>query len=143
MHSQLWISALGLAMLLLPAWPQAVGQQPATSENPPAQTQTPASTSKKQRHSRDFLIKGTVFTPQGLSLAGARIKIRRSGEKAFHWESLANSRGEFAIRVLQGKDYEVVVSAKGCQEQNKSVNAAGTDRIEEVIFRMQCEGGKS
>lgn len=145
MHSQRWISVLGAAVLFLPAAIFARTQQSSPSpENPPAQTQAQSSSSKtqKSRHGRDFLIKGTVFTPEGLSFARARIRVRKSGEKSFHWESQANSRGEFAIRVVQGTEYEVVVNAKGCKEQKKSVNAAGSERIEEVVFHMEREGGK-
>ena len=74
MHSQRWISVLGAAVLFLPAAIFARTQQSSPSpENPPAQTQAQSSSSKtqKSRHGRDFLIKGTVFTPEGLSFARA------------------------------------------------------------------------
>ena len=125
---------------------QAAAQSP--QPPPPApQTQAPAaesSTKKKPsgKHQHDFLIKGTVFTQEGLSFAGARIQIRRAGEKSFHWKDEANSRGEFAIRVVQGSKYEVIVSAKGYKDQLKPADATGSERIEELVFHMEREGNK-
>lgn len=125
---------------------QAAAQSP--QPPPPApQTQAPAaesSTKKKPsgKHQHDFLIKGTVFTQEGLSFADARIQIRRAGEKSFHWKDEANSRGEFAIRVVQGSKYEVIVSAKGYKDQLKPVDATGSERIEELVFHMEREGSK-
>jgi len=148
MRSQRWISIFGLAVLSLPGFVSAQSQQP-----PPPPQETPStaappsaeSSNKKKttsRHQRDFLIKGTVFTQEGLSFAGARIRIRKAGDKSFHWQDVANSRGEFAIRVVQGAQYEVVVDAKGCKEQKKPVDATGSERIEDVVFHMEREGSK-
>jgi Carboxypeptidase regulatory-like domain len=146
MRSLRWISVFGLGVLLLPAQVVAQEQQPAPAPPPantsPAQTESSSAKKKSTRHQHDFLIKGTVFTPEGLSFAGARIRIRKSGEKSFHWGSEANSRGEFAIRVIQGARYEVVVSAKGWKEQKKPVDATGSERIEDMVFHMEREGSK-
>jgi hypothetical protein len=145
MRGQRWILIFGLAVLLLPGLVSARTQQPSPSAPAAAPPQTESSSGKKSspRHQHDFLIKGTVFTQEGLSFAGARIRIRKAGDKSFHWQSEANSRGEFAIRVIQGAKYEVVVSAKGCREQIKSVDATGSERIEDVVFHMEREGSKS
>lgn len=147
-RSQRWISILGLAVLLLPRFAFAQSQQsPPPPPNPPS-TASPAtaeSSNKKKptsRHQHDFLIRGTVFTQEGLSLAGARIRIRKVGDKSFHWQDVANSRGEFAIRVVQGAQYEIVVDAKGCKEQKKPVDATRSERIEDVVFHMEREGSK-
>jgi hypothetical protein len=117
-----------------PAAPQAAAQ--------PAQ---PESTNKKKlssKHQHDFLIKGTVFTQEGLGFAGAQIHIRKTGQKSYRWKDVANSRGEFAIRVVQGAQYDVLVSAKGSKEQKKIVNATGSERVEELVFHMEREGSK-
>jgi hypothetical protein len=143
-----WISVFGLAVFLLPLLALAQSQQPAppAPETPAKTPQTAAESSNKKkpssRHQHDFLIKGTVFTQEGLSFAGARIRIRKAGDKSFHWQDVANSRGEFAIRVVQGAQYEVVVDAKGCKEQKKPVDATGSERIEDVVFHMEHEGSK-
>ena len=118
--------------------------QPAQAVSP-TQSAQPDSTSKKKqspKHQHDFLIKGTVFTQEGLSFAGAQIQIRKAGQKSYRWRDLANSRGEFAIRVVQGAQYEVSVSGKGSKEQKKTVDATGSERVEELVFHMEREGSK-
>jgi hypothetical protein len=144
MCSLRWISVFGAAVFFLPAMIAAQTQQPQppSPNTPPVQTESSSGKKPNARHQRDFLIKGTIFTPEGLSFASARIRIRKAGEKSFRWGSEANSRGEFAIRVVQGAQYEVVVSAKGWKEQKKAVDATGSERIEDMVFHMEREGSK-
>jgi hypothetical protein len=147
MRSQRLLSVFGLAVLFLPPALLSQTQQPEPNPPtaptaPPAQTGSSSSKKPQSKHQHDFLIKGTVFTQEGMSYPGAQIRIRKAGTKSFHWQDAANSRGEFAIRVIQGAKYEVVVSAKGCKEQRKSVDATGDQRVGEVVFHMQREGGK-
>jgi len=117
---------------------------------PPA-TQTPPSTestSKQKpgqsaaRHSDDFLVRGTVFTQEGFALPGAELHIRRSSEKKFRWQTVSNSRGDFAVRVKMGADYEVTVRAKGFAEQSAPVDAKTGDRYKDLVFRMEHQGNK-
>jgi hypothetical protein len=122
-------------------------QEPAQA--PPQQTAPSPESSSTQntgqtagRHSNDFLVRGTVFTQEGLALPGAELHIRRTAEKKFRWETITNSRGDFAVRVKMGSDYEVVVRAKGYQEQSLSVDAKGGERFKDLVFRMQHQGGK-
>ena len=148
MRWQRWIYVFGFAVLLLPGFVFAQSQQPLppSSGAPSTAPATQAESSNKKkttaRHQHDFLIKGTVFTQEGLSFAGARIRIRKVGDTSFHWQDTANSRGEFAIRVVRGAQYEVVVDAKGSKEQKKAVDATGSERIEDVVFHMEREGSK-
>lgn len=148
MRSRRLISVFSLAVLFLPpallfAQTQQPEPNPPTAPTaPPAQTGSSSSKKSQAKHQHDFLIKGTVFTQEGLSYPGAQIRIRKAGTKSFHWQDAANSRGEFAIRVIQGAKYEVVVSAKGCKEQTKSVDATGDQRVGEIVFHMEREGGK-
>jgi Carboxypeptidase regulatory-like domain len=134
---------------------RASGQNPAQASSqdaPPAPSQSPSSSSESSskpksaapasRHSDDFLIRGTVFTEEGLALPGAQMRIRRTAEKKPHWETVSNSRGDFAVRVKMGTAYEVTVRAKGFQEQTLPVNAATGDRFKDLVFRLQREGGK-
>ncbi len=90
---------------------------------------------KKSKHANDFLLIGTVFTEEGGLLEGAELRIRRAGEKKFHWETHTDRRGEFAVRVQQGADYEIIVRARGFQEQSRTVDAKSGDR-EDLVFRM-------
>jgi hypothetical protein len=129
----------------------SLAQEPAQPQAAPAQPQPPASPSAessskqaqgKNTHGNDFLVRGTVFTPEGLALPGAELRIRRNPEKKFRWNDASNSRGEFAIRVKMGADYEVVVRAKGYQEQSQAVNAATGERFKDLVFHMQRQTGK-
>jgi hypothetical protein len=146
-----WIVRLGTAALFAPqAYVSAQGPQTA----PPAQTtpaatdaaQAPAAapgkpTKKKYSHANDFLVHGTVFTDKGLSFPGAQLRIRRSTEKKFRWESYTNSRGDFAIRVPRGSDYEIVVRSKHFNEQTRTVDAKTGAREENMVFRMEPAPG--
>ncbi len=118
--------------------------QPAPAPPPQAESSSskPASGQGASRHSDDFLVRGTVFTAEGLSLPGAELRIRRSAEKKFRWDAISNSRGDFAVRVKMGSDYEVMVRAKGYQEQSIAVDGKTGERIKDLVFRMQHQGGK-
>jgi Carboxypeptidase regulatory-like domain len=137
-HSALLAPVIFLLSLSLPA------QEPA-SQTPPS----PAESSSQQKpglspnvHSNDFLVRGTVFTQEGLALPGAELRIRRAAEKKFRWQTVSNSRGDFAVRVKMGADYEVTVRAKGYREQSLPVDAKTGDRFKDLVFRMQHQGAK-
>lgn len=109
------------------------------AQPPDASRAKPAT--KKYSHANDFLIRGTVFTDQGFSFPGAQLRVRRSTEKKFRWETYTNSRGDFAIRVPQGSDYEIVVRSKHFNEQSRSLNAKSGAREESMVFRMEPTAG--
>jgi hypothetical protein len=128
-----------------PAAPQqpVSPQQPVAPDVAPPHSESSSKQAKsKASHADDFLVRGTVFTPDGLALPGARLHIRRSTEKKFRWNDQANSRGEFAMRVKMGTDYEIVVRAKGFQEQAQHVSASGGERVKDLVFRLQRQKGK-
>jgi len=59
------------------------------------------------------LIFGTVFDPNGRTLYGVKVKVRRASEKKAHWELYSNHTGEFAQRVPVGPgDYVVWADVK-------------------------------
>ena len=120
-------------------------QDPAPPAREPASAQQPAEKEpRKNSHANDFLIRGTVFNPQGMSLPGADLRIRRAGEKRFRWEVLTDRRGEFAVRVPEGSHYELVLRARGFEAQTRTVDAKAGARHEDVIFRVQpASGGKA
>ena len=136
-----------LASLVLLTCSRSQAQEPA-QPSAPESTPSPESTLKQNsgqaagRHSNDFLVRGTVFTEEGLALPGAELRIRRSSEKKFRWDTETNSRGNFAVRVKMGADYEVVVRAKGYQDQSLAVGAKGGERFKDLVFRLQHQGGK-
>lgn len=137
------ISAICLSILLPTLHAKAQSSEPAPSAPEKPSPQGESSTKRLGgKHQHDFLIKGTIFTEAGLSFPGARVQIRKEGGKKFHWQDSTNSRGEFAIRVLQGAKYEVVVSGKGCKVQKKIVDTTRNERVEEMVFHMEREGNK-
>ena len=121
-------------------------QEPTPSSASAPATQTPTATAvkpgkKKYSHANDFLIRGTVFNEKALSFPGVQLRIRLAGEKKFRWESFTNSRGEFAVRVPQGANYEMVVRAKGFAEQTRTIEAKTGGNEESMVFRMQPAAG--
>jgi hypothetical protein len=118
---------------------------PGAMQQPPPGAASSESSSSKHSHSHanDFLIIGTVFTDKALAFPGVRLRVRRSTERKFRWETYTNSRGEFAIRVPQGAEYEMVIIAKGFTDQSKTVSAKSGISEDNVVFQMQpATGGK-
>ena len=122
----------------------ARAQQPSPPPPPPdvPQTSAPADSAaanaaKHKHHLDDFLIHGTVFNDKALSLPGAQLRIRRADEKKFRWTAYTNSRGEFAIRVPPGADYEIIVQSKGFADATQKVNASNGLSDETLVFRME------
>ena len=133
------ISCAGFLQAQEPAQAPPIPQQPAAAAGAESSSKQ---AQNKSSHANDFLVRGTVFTPEGLALPGAELHIRRASEKKFRWNDAANSRGEFAIRVKMGADYEVVARAKGYQDQSVPVNASTGERFKDLVFRMQRRTGK-
>jgi hypothetical protein len=134
-----FVVALCTAALVVPS---AVYARPKLQEATAATSQTQSSSASKNAkqkysHANDFLIRGTVFTEKSLSFPGVQLRIRRSGEKKFRWQDQTNSRGEFAIRVPQGTQYEMVVHAKGFADESRTIDARNGSGENNVVFRME------
>ena len=139
------IATLFLATLVLPCL--ATAQQPVPPSPPPAEapvaappaapTQESSSTIKRKSKIPPFLILGTVFNEHALAFPGVEVKIRRKGEKKFRYDTYTNSRGEFAIRVPDGIEYEVVVRQKNCKEQSQIVAANMADVQKRLTFKLE------
>lgn len=82
---------------------------------------------------------GTVFNENAISFPGVQVRIRRTDERKFRWETYTNSRGEFAIRVFPGYEYEVIAHVKKYQDQSKTVNAK-VDVQERLSIKLQPAG---
>src|SRR6202790_475669 len=138
----LCVAFLSLAPLVLLGVPPAGAQQPAPTAGGAAATKAPSNSKQKYSHANDYVIRGSVFTDKSLSFASVKLRIRRAGEKEFRWEDYSNPRGEFAIRVPQGSEYEMVVHAKGFADQTMIVDAKiGTAANNNLVFRMQAGAG--
>ena len=151
MRSLRWMVFLSLATLLVsrsclsaqepPPASSSQAAPAATDATQPAAAKPGEPAKKKYSHANDFLIRGTVFTDKGFSFPGVQLRIRRGAEKKFRWESYTNSRGEFAIRVPQGSEYEIVVRSKRFNEQTRTLNAKTGAREENMVFRMEPAAG--
>jgi hypothetical protein len=131
------VVALWAAALLVPfAASQGPVQQTAPASLPQSSSSANSS-GRKYSHANDFLIRGTVFSDKALAFPGVQLRIRRAGEKKFRWEDSTNSRGEFAIRVLQGAQYEMVVHVKGFADQTRTIDALTGSGENNVVFRME------
>lgn len=145
MHRPPWITVICAAVLLAPLVLAFARVQDPPASAPPVQPAPATASSKpgktKYSHKNDFLIRGTVFNEKALSAPGVQLRIRRTGEKNFRWESYTNSRGEFAVRVPQGSEYEMVIHAKGFAEQTRTVDAKNGGNEERMVFRMELATG--
>src|ERR1700720_164182 len=103
----------------------------------PAPAQDSSSTNKRKSRIPPFLILGTVFNEHALAFPGVQVKIRRRGEKKYRYEIYTNSRGEFAIRVPDGIEYEVVVRQKNYQDQSQIVAANLADVQKRLTFKLE------
>ena len=118
----------------------AGGQDPAPP--PDAQPGSAPQTAMHPRAPYGFLIHGTVFDDKALSVPTAELRIRRSGEKKYHWNTTTNSRGEFAIRVPPGNEYELLVKARGFADAMHPVDAKNGLGDETVVVRLEIAGKK-
>ena len=142
-----WFTRALVAVLLITPTRSAVGQEPApgapTANTQDSATKTDKPSKKKYSHTNDFLIRGTVFNEKALSFPGVELRLRAAGQKKYRWDTHTNSRGEFAVRVPQGSNYEILVHAKGFADQTRTIDAKSGGNEETVMFRMQLvTGGK-
>lgn len=91
---------------------------------------------KEKKAPEDFLVFCSVYNEQGYSFPGAEISVRRAGEKKVRWQGGSDRRGEYAVHVPLGVEYEVSVNARGYAGQSRKVDARQGDR-ENLTFRMQ------
>jgi hypothetical protein len=112
----------------------------------PAQPAAPAqnaphagesSSGKKKNTIPGFLILGTVFNEKALSFPGVEVRVRLQGEKKFKWETHTNSRGEFAVRVPEGPQYELFVHVKHFQAVSQVVTAKGGEVQKRLSIRLE------
>jgi hypothetical protein len=146
MQSTRWFVLVALTVAFsayVPAASKAQDPPPPTLPAPAAQSSSSnKSQNQKYSHANDFLVIGTVFNDKGFAFPGAELKIRRSNEKKFRWDSYTNSRGEFAVRVPKGSDYEMIVHAKGFADQAKTLDAKTGLSEARIVVRMESGGGE-
>ena len=148
MQSPRRIVLAGIATMLIGTVPAFCRAQEPAPPAPQAASPAQSSSSEKPKkpkysHANDFLISGTVFDPKGYAFPGVQLKIRRSTEKRFRWDDFTNSRGEFAVRVPKGWEYEMVVQVKGFADQTRELDAKSGLSEARIVFRMEPGGGKN
>lgn len=119
--------------------------QPKKQESEATAPATSSSKGGKQKysHANDFLIRGTVFTDKAMAFPGVELRVRRTGDKRYKLHDYTDSRGEFAIRVPQGFDYEMMVHAKGFADQTRTIDTKSGPGENNLVFRMErSEGAK-
>jgi carboxypeptidase family protein len=127
-------------LFLLPATtPGQVPVSPAPPETAPASHSASAQESSNKHHRiiPAFLILGTVFNEKDYAFPGVEVKIRRKGEKKFLYDLYTNSRGEFAVRVPDGIQYEIVVRQKKYKEQSQEVMANMAEVQKRLTFKLE------
>ena len=148
MRSPGWMVLAGMAAMFICvhlASGRAQEPAPPAPQAPPASQPPAPEKPQKQRysHANDFLIIGTVFDPKGYAFPGVELRVRRRNEKKYRWASYTNSRGEFAVRVPQGADYEVVIRAKGFADQTRALDAKTGVSEARIVFHVEsAEGAK-
>jgi Carboxypeptidase regulatory-like domain len=131
-------------LLIAVCLPLIAGQDAATpggtAATQPAPSESSSARKSKHSHADDLVIRGTVFSERGLALPGVKLRVRKADQKKSHWETYTNSRGEFAVRVPKGPDYEIAAESKGFAKQSQAINGQSE---ENVILHMQpVSGGK-
>lgn len=126
-HLSSWkLFPIAVLLLILPGW---LAQASANSPHP----------DQKRQPKAVAVLFGTVFTPQGFGMAGAEIAVRVAGEKPEkkpRWRASSDRRGEFAVQVPPGAEYEVTVTAPGYKDESRKVVPQEGVR-EDMVFRMQ------
>jgi hypothetical protein len=119
--------------------PSATPAPPSSGE--PSTTNPGSSSSRtKSRVIPSFLIIGTVFDEHALSFPGAQVRIRKSGEKKFRWQTYSDSRGEFAVRVPPGEEYEVVIHGDKKYEDATQTVDSKVDVQQRLSIKLQPKG---
>jgi hypothetical protein len=139
-HRLVMVFAAAAAMCV----PALAMQEPATSPGSSSPATGSSSTKKaKQSHANDLLLRGTVFNEHGLAMREVTLRIRRTNEKKSRWKTYTNSRGEFAIRVPPGSDYEMQAESKGFEKQTRAIAAKDSSGDERIIFHLEpLKGGQ-
>ena len=135
-------AALFGALVLYPAAALESQEPSAPAPAAPESSSKPSSLPAKSSHADDLLLRGTIFTPEGLAMSGVELRIRRTTEKKFKWDAVSNSRGEFAVRVKMGSDYQVTINVKGFQPLTQTVDGKTGEHSKELVFHMQRQEGK-
>jgi hypothetical protein len=117
--------------------PPEPAEQPTTPTQKPQTSRESSTTKKKNSKVPPFVILGTIYDEKALAFPGIEVRVRLKGDKKFKWNTFTNSRGEFAVRVPEGPDYEVLVHRKHYQDVSRFVSAKGGVVQDQLSIRME------
>lgn len=89
-----------------------------------------SSLGRQKQRPAPFIVFATIFDERGFAFPGAKARLRRAGEKKARAEAQSDRRGEFAMRVPSGEEYELIVSARGYRPITQTVDARQTNRVD-------------
>lgn len=139
---KLYAFALWLVLFMANAlWAEEPSSPPPQQPSSPAQEASKGESDthgKKHKSLPPYLIIGTVFNENALSYPKARVQIRQAGEKKFRWDTYTNSQGEFALRVPDGQEYELVVREKKYKEVSLKIDAKSGGMQERLSIRLEA-----
>jgi Carboxypeptidase regulatory-like domain len=151
MHRKRWIIVLAtittvttIATASIFSRQAPAGQEPAAPQESKNATPESSSTTKgKRSHANELLIRGTVFNEHGIAMRGVKLRIQRGDAKKPRRETYSNFRGEFAVRVPKGADYQIAAEITGFAKQSQAVNGKDGAAEEKIIFHLEpVKGGK-
>jgi len=91
---------------------------------------------EKEKEKPHVLLRGTVFTSDGLALPGILVTIKVKDESKPKWRAVSDRRGEFAVRLPVGhQTYEVSTQSEEHENQSKTVEIYAQESVN-VIFRL-------
>jgi len=88
----------------------------------------------------DCIFYATVFTNEGRLLVGAEIHVHPTGKKRPDYEAWSDRRGEFAVRVPHGGDYDIQVKADKFITQVRTAHAETGQQ--DMVFHMEPQPEK-
>ncbi len=94
------------------------------------------------KHAPPFIVFCNVFDEKGFAVEGAEARLRRAGEKKDRWQARSDRRGELAMRVPPGEEYELTVAAKGYQTQSQKVDGRQTNRVDLTLQLVPASNPK-
>jgi hypothetical protein len=131
-----FVPLVALSAAAAVAYAQQSPPPPPAPDSAPPQSES-STNSKHVRHLDSFLIRGTVYDEKSLSLPGAQLRVKRHGEKKYRWSTVTNSRGEFAIRVPPGGDYELLTQAKDFTDHATAIDAKSQSSEDNMVIHME------
>ena len=97
---------------------------------------------KKEKEQHYALLMVSVFTEEGFALPGIPVTIKPKGERKPVWRAVSDRRGECAVRLPPERaTYEVTTQSKDRENQTKTVEIYGEERVD-LVLRLSLKKGE-